>query len=115
MDNAAGLHDSDVIYVDTKPEQFESLPETALHRPVDLAVVGADKEGQSLVQLLKVTVDESVLSPDAIQAMLAHTSFYLPLSGELQQGSFMTSAFQIATLSKFPWGSRRAWIGVRAE
>jgi hypothetical protein len=47
MDNAAGLHGSDVIYVDTNPEQFESIPETALHRPVDLAVVGADKEGQS--------------------------------------------------------------------
>lgn len=45
MDNAAGLHDTDVVYVDTNPEQFEALPPTALHRPVDLEVVAADKEG----------------------------------------------------------------------
>jgi hypothetical protein len=45
MDNAAGLHDTDVVYVDTKPEEFEALPTTALHRPVDLEIVAADKEG----------------------------------------------------------------------
>ncbi|KAH9041644.1 hypothetical protein EDB85DRAFT_2071888 [Lactarius pseudohatsudake] len=45
MDNAAGLHDTDVIYADTDPEQIESLPDTAFHRLVDLEVVAADKEG----------------------------------------------------------------------
>ena len=45
MDNAAGLHDTDVVYVDTDPEQIESLSATALHRPVDLEVVAADKQG----------------------------------------------------------------------
>ncbi|KAH8990310.1 hypothetical protein EDB92DRAFT_1999227 [Lactarius akahatsu] len=44
MDNAAGLHDTDVIYADTDPEQIESLPDTAAHRLVDLEVVAADKE-----------------------------------------------------------------------
>ena len=48
MDDAAGLHDSDVVYVDTNSEQIESLPENAVHRPVDLAIVGADKEGLCL-------------------------------------------------------------------
>jgi hypothetical protein len=48
MDNAAGLHDTDVVYVDTNPEQFEALPPTAPHRPVDLEVVAADKEGPSI-------------------------------------------------------------------
>ncbi|KAH9972083.1 hypothetical protein BGW80DRAFT_393946 [Lactifluus volemus] len=52
MDNAAGLHGSDVIYVDTNPEQFESIPETALHRPVDSAVVGADKEGYARTYII---------------------------------------------------------------
>ena len=47
MDDAAGLRDSDVVYVDTNSEQLESLPENAVHRPVDLAIVGADKEGLS--------------------------------------------------------------------
>ncbi|KAH9047393.1 hypothetical protein EDB84DRAFT_1461671 [Lactarius hengduanensis] len=45
MDNAAGLHDTDVIYADTDPKQIESLPDTAFHRLVDLEVVAADKEG----------------------------------------------------------------------
>jgi hypothetical protein len=45
MDDAAGLHDTDVVYVDTNPEQIEGLPVTALHRPVDLEVDAADKEG----------------------------------------------------------------------
>jgi len=47
MDDAAGLRDSDVVYVDTDSEQIESIPENAVHRPVDLAIVGADKEGLS--------------------------------------------------------------------
>ena len=47
MDDAAGLRDSDVVYTDTNSEQIESIPENALHRPVDLTVAGADKEGLS--------------------------------------------------------------------
>ena len=47
IDNAVGLQDSDVIYVDTNVEQIESLPATAVHRPVDLEIVAADKDGQS--------------------------------------------------------------------
>jgi hypothetical protein len=41
---------TDVVYVDANPEQFEALPPTALHRPVDLEVVAADKpeEGPSI-------------------------------------------------------------------
>ena len=52
MDNAAGLHDTDVIYDDTNVEQIESLPDTAFHRSVDLAIVAADKDGQSHFQLV---------------------------------------------------------------
>lgn len=49
MDNAAGLNETDVVYVDTNPEQIESLAPTALHRPVDLEVVAADKEGPPIL------------------------------------------------------------------
>jgi hypothetical protein len=45
MDNAAGLQETDVIYVDTNVEQIESLPDTAFHRSVDLEIVAADKDG----------------------------------------------------------------------
>jgi hypothetical protein len=47
MDTAAGLKETDVIYVDTNVEQIESLPDTAFHRSVDLEIVAADKDGQS--------------------------------------------------------------------
>jgi hypothetical protein len=61
MDEAAGLHDTDVVYVDTNPEQFEALPPTALHRPVDLEVVAADKEGASVFSLM--SNDSNFLTP----------------------------------------------------
>ncbi len=52
MDDAAGLRDTDIVYVDTNPEQFEGIPPTALHRPVDLEVVAADKEGRPIFLLI---------------------------------------------------------------
>ncbi len=52
MDDAAGLRDTDVVYVDTNSEQIESIPETALHRSVDSAIANADKEGRSTLWLL---------------------------------------------------------------
>ncbi|GBE86889.1 NAD-P-binding protein [Sparassis crispa] len=44
-DNAKGLHTTDTIYNDLDPAQIETLPPTAIHRPVDLAIVRADAEG----------------------------------------------------------------------
>ena len=55
MDDAAGLRDSDVVYTDTNSGQIESIPENAVHRPVDSAIVGADKEGLSAPWLLYAT------------------------------------------------------------
>jgi hypothetical protein len=47
LDDAAGLHDTNVIYVDTNIEQLETIPDTYYHRSVDLELVAADKAGQS--------------------------------------------------------------------
>ncbi|GBE86890.1 NAD(P)-binding protein [Sparassis latifolia] len=44
-DNAKGLHTTDTIYNDLDAAQIETLPPTAFHRPVDLAIVRADAEG----------------------------------------------------------------------
>ena len=49
IDNAAGDHATDTIYDDANPDQIESLPDTQLHRNVDLELVKADKEGASLL------------------------------------------------------------------
>ncbi|KAI0789836.1 hypothetical protein C8Q75DRAFT_762663 [Abortiporus biennis] len=44
-DDARGLHTTEVIYDDTNVEQIQSLPPTAFHRNVDLAIEEADAEG----------------------------------------------------------------------
>jgi len=44
-DNATGDTATDVIYDDLNVEQIESLPDSQLHRNVDLELLRADKEG----------------------------------------------------------------------
>lgn len=46
VDDAKGDKTTDMIYHDSRPEEIESLPDTALHRNVDLLIVGADKAGR---------------------------------------------------------------------
>lgn len=47
-DNAAGLHPTDIIYNDADAAQIATLEPERLHRPVDLAIEEADKQGMSL-------------------------------------------------------------------
>lgn len=44
-DKAAGLTATDIVYDDLNPDQIETLAPTQPHRPVDLEIVQADKEG----------------------------------------------------------------------
>ncbi|KIJ63848.1 hypothetical protein HYDPIDRAFT_133756 [Hydnomerulius pinastri MD-312] len=44
-DKAGGNYAYDTIYDDLNPDQLETLPDTQLHRNVDLMVIAADKEG----------------------------------------------------------------------
>jgi len=46
-DKATGDIATDVIYDDLNVEQIESLPDSQLHRNVDLELLRADKEGTS--------------------------------------------------------------------
>ncbi|KAF6747570.1 hypothetical protein DFP72DRAFT_919668 [Ephemerocybe angulata] len=45
MDDAHGLHGNHKVYSDLQSDEIEALPDTALHRNVDLAYLKADKEG----------------------------------------------------------------------
>lgn len=54
IDNAAGDCTTDTIYDDANADQIESLPDTQLHRNVDLELLKADKEGAS--QLFSVPI-----------------------------------------------------------
>ncbi|KAI6104126.1 hypothetical protein F5141DRAFT_1216679 [Pisolithus sp. B1] len=44
IDDAKGLHSTDIIYDDMNPDQIHSLPPTQPHRNVDLAVLKADRD-----------------------------------------------------------------------
>ncbi|KAI9058112.1 NAD-P-binding protein [Trametes sanguinea] len=44
-DDARGMYASDKVYHDSIPEEIESLPDTAFHRNVDLALIAGDREG----------------------------------------------------------------------
>ena len=44
-DDAQGMFATDTIYSDLNIDQIRSLPITRLHRPVDLTIVDAGKEG----------------------------------------------------------------------
>ncbi|PPR05405.1 hypothetical protein CVT24_008019 [Panaeolus cyanescens] len=45
MDDARGMHPDHVTYSDLEAEKLNALPDTALHRNVDKALVEADEEG----------------------------------------------------------------------
>ncbi|KAF7316484.1 hypothetical protein MIND_00167500 [Mycena indigotica] len=45
LDDAKGLAASEVVYDDTDAAQIASLPETQIHRNVDLEIINADVEG----------------------------------------------------------------------
>ncbi|EGN98782.1 hypothetical protein SERLA73DRAFT_181420 [Serpula lacrymans var. lacrymans S7.3] len=51
-DKAAGKYAYDTIYDDTDVEQLETLPDTQLHRNVDLLVIEADKQGYARTHIV---------------------------------------------------------------
>jgi hypothetical protein len=46
IDDGLGTHKSETIYSDLDIAQIEALPDTQLHRPVELQVINAGKEGE---------------------------------------------------------------------
>ena len=46
-DSARGNYVSDTIYDDANPDQIETLPDTQIHRDVELELIQGDKEGTS--------------------------------------------------------------------
>ncbi|KAF9565249.1 NAD(P)-binding protein [Agrocybe pediades] len=79
-DNAKGDFHTETIYNDADPDQIESLPDTQLHRNVDLEIVRADKEGylKSYIVLPStiwgiatgVLVEKGIQNPHSLQVPL---------------------------------------------
>jgi hypothetical protein len=55
-DSAEGNYASDTIYDDINPDQIETLPDTQIHRMVDLELIKADKEGYVKVYIVLPSV-----------------------------------------------------------
>ncbi len=53
-DQAAGDYTTETIYDDSDPAQIETLADTQLHRDVDLELVRADKEGNTIKHVQKL-------------------------------------------------------------
>ncbi|KAI0920646.1 hypothetical protein AcV5_010330 [Taiwanofungus camphoratus] len=76
-DHAKGMYATDVIYSDTNVAQIESIPDTAVHRNVDLAVVDADQQGYARTYIILPStiygfasgplVDAGISNPQSIQ------------------------------------------------
>ncbi|KAL1940279.1 hypothetical protein VTO73DRAFT_9231 [Trametes versicolor] len=56
MDDARGAYASDKVYSDLDIAGIEALPPTAIHRPVDLAVVAADVAGYARTHIIMPSV-----------------------------------------------------------
>ncbi|CCM05823.1 uncharacterized protein FIBRA_08057 [Fibroporia radiculosa] len=74
---AKGMFASETVYSDLNVEQIKSIPPTALHRNVDLAIVDADIQGYALTYIILPStiyglatgplVDAGISNPQSIQ------------------------------------------------
>jgi nucleoside-diphosphate-sugar epimerase len=71
-DNAKGLHGDHVIYDDTNVEQLKSIPSSAVHREVDLAVLAADEEGYVRTYIVVPSVIYGLASGPLFDAKIAN-------------------------------------------
>jgi nucleoside-diphosphate-sugar epimerase len=72
MDDAKGMHGNHITYDDTDIAQLKSIPETAIHRNVDLAVLAADKEGYVRSYLIYPSIIYGLATGPIFDAKLAN-------------------------------------------
>ncbi|KAF9453420.1 NAD(P)-binding protein [Macrolepiota fuliginosa MF-IS2] len=71
-DNAAGLYPTDKIWDDADADDLETLPDSAPHRDVDLAIIGADKEGYVKAYLVAPSTIYGLANGRLVQAGIAN-------------------------------------------
>ncbi|KAA1475300.1 NAD(P)-binding protein [Dentipellis sp. KUC8613] len=78
-DDARGDQATDTIYYDTNTEQIEALPDTQMHRNIDLEVVAADKAGYARTYIILPGVVYGPVSGKLVDAGIVHRhSMLLP-------------------------------------
>ncbi|KAG7088840.1 hypothetical protein E1B28_012795 [Marasmius oreades] len=93
-DDAIGMYSSDVIWDDASPEQLENLPPTAPHRPVDLRILAADKEGYIKSYIIAPSAIYSISRNPLVVAGISNShnrlwSFLIPISLVRGQGGMV--------------------------
>lgn len=66
-DESGGNHGSDTIYDDANPDQIETLPDTQIHRNVDLQLIKADKEGYVKVYIVAPSTIYGVVTGELVE------------------------------------------------
>ncbi|KXN91706.1 hypothetical protein AN958_12558 [Leucoagaricus sp. SymC.cos] len=67
-DNAAGMYATDKIWNDADANDIETLPDSAPHRDVDLAIIDADRQG--FVKTAGISNNRSIQIPSLIRTAL---------------------------------------------
>ncbi|KAI0738076.1 NAD-P-binding protein [Daedaleopsis nitida] len=80
VDDARGEYVTDTVYSDLNLEQIKAIPETALHRPVDLLVFEADTEGYSRTHIVCPCLIYGVTKNPLVEAGIANAhSVQIPM------------------------------------
>jgi hypothetical protein len=95
-DSADGNYASDTIYDDVNADQIEMLPDTQIHREVDLELIKADKEGYVKVYIVFPSViyglatgelvEQGIQNPHSYMSHFARTALDRGRSGVMGAG-----------------------------
>lgn len=104
IDNARGMHAYDTIWDDMNPDQLETLPDTQLHRNVDLLVLAADKEGRFCSFTSYNAPQQPLMQFRDARAGYARTHIVLPSTiYDFAAGSLVTLGIQNPRSVQIPW------------
>jgi hypothetical protein len=98
-DDATGDRATETIYDDADPDQIGTLPDTQLHRNVDLELLRADKEGIFFRRLLLFVY--FIVLNYRWKDMSKYISSYHPQFMALPQASWWKKGYKILTQFRY--------------
>lgn len=98
-DDATGDHATETIYDDADPDQIETLPETQIHRNVDLELLRADKEG--IFFFSSSALVYFIVLNRRCKDMSKYISSYHPQFMALPQASWWRKGYKILTQFRY--------------
>jgi len=111
-DDATGDHVTETIYDDADPDQIETLPDTQIHRNVDLELLRADKEG---IFSSSSALVYSIVLNRWWKDMSKYISSYHPQFMALPQAFWWKRGYKILTQFRYQPSSRHPWSVAEQE